>query len=892
MHSLVPENLKKPIQCDKIFVLINRLSGISKINYVNKPEENFHSYVNVSISSIRTYGSSCVMCNLKDEAKKFYKKSSIKVVADYWKDKIESYETKPFDQIVQKPNTPEGFYRFLCAHEAREFISKGSNKKAMMFSIIRIFEMLEQETEEKRPVFEKLKKDKQQAVYAFLKVLCRPFFSFGRVFKECILDFYLLLAEEFITARWEDVSEEIRKERLKKKEYLVEDELWNRTIKVINFIRKMITKEKEIEFVRDYILEGLGDLRSNYFVRKISICNLVRFLYKRDAEISEEQRQLFYEQWSNLIYRLINGSTDETKCLWLEVLLTFGEEYRCLHEDSRIKSAEQICQEMKVPENETQHFVQFWNNLLLSNTRIYIENVEKCNGREDAKDIWNDYYMDNLKKFLHVNNGKWEEEKQDDEERRCFERMVDISIHLKKSDHSDVKEKYNQLRCMLCGLLGESNIGLFGENQNKVGEKDFYSISVMESENHEIRNEIKTIMKKAPQKELDGYGYFMDKSGILLKFKYEDNVKWETTPIYIYIQCNTEDKFGTIRKIRMVLMFRYQFLQWIKEDFKSNAIQVMKRAEDSNKHLGVDRSGHHLSPTDMNSIKAELESTISLKEDIDYSVRDWLLLKFYVNTRISKIYRSIWADENNEERRRAVLYYSGKTEEEYQQELRKPLRTLEQLFWGEAQWKGQESKIFYSAESYLEIFEPIIKVTYKNQKVDSIKALKHKFKNIQCISYNDAFYRREYMACMIMDVLFSAIRCGFNWDIPYLEKEVSQKFLENDSRLHYWYLKNRPNAFQCKIDFSIEKCKEAKDLSYLVIRNPVYLGTERDINLRNKEVEIILGGETKNGISLYTIAWYVNNLSKDKNMPKVKCYYELKGKKTYFVIKLPIIRRG
>lgn len=892
LHSLVPIHLKKPIQCDKVFVLINRLSKASQVNYVKNPKENFHSYVNVSISSIRTYGSSCVMCNLGKEAQKFHQKASIKMLADYWQNKVVTYEAQPFDKITRDPNSWGGFYRFLCAHEARECICKESNSNKMILSIIRLFELLREEENKETPIFNVLRRNRKVALYGFMKVLCRPFFSFGRIFKECILDFYLLLAEDYLNVNWKDVEKEKLHKRLSAKSYLLDDEVWKRLLDVLEFIHETISKEDEMEFILCYILEGLCDLRSNYFMRKHSIRNITHYIHSQNMNNKNSQLQHFYTQWLILIYRLVNGSTDETKCLWLEVLLTYWDEYLEISEESKVCSTKKICCELQISGEESQYFVEFWNNLIISNTRIYIENVEKCSCEQDIDIIWNDYYLNNLKKFLQVDSGSLPACLEQREIQKCFSNMVRLSAHLRKNDNSDVKEKYEQLHACLCTLLDEDSIWIFGENQNIEYGAKYYSIAGRDNVSSYASREVKQIIEKDLKKELDNYGYFIDESNILLKIMTDDD-GGKIAPIFIFIQCKRKESFVLIRNIRKVMTFRHQLLQWVKEDFKSNAIQIMKQAENSNRHLEIDKSGHHLSPMDMNAIKAELESTISMNGDIDYAIRDWLLLKFYVNTRISKIYRAIWANPNDYINKREFLYYNRETKEEYEQEPIKPLYALTQLFWGEDLKKNHSGTVCYSAKSYLKIFEPIIYVTFEGKKIKNILELEKEFQPFECISCDKVFYRRDYMACMIMDILFSAIRCGFNWDIPYIYDEVAERFLENDSRLHYWFLKNHClEEFKCTVDFSVEICKENSEVAYLVISNPVYLGTQRDIDRRNEELEAVLDGDIMKGLSLNTIAWYINNLDKSNRLPKVKCFYTMKQADAYFVIKLPIIKIG
>lgn len=142
LHSLVPKDIQKPIQFDHVFVLVNRMSFHSKMDYVENVERDFHAYVDINVSSVRNFGDSCAMCTLQKNAKLFFKRSSTKSVSQYWDKKQHDYKAVAFDKYSQledfNKKKEQGYFRLLCSHYAKTHLKLSDDYKKSILEIIKL----------------------------------------------------------------------------------------------------------------------------------------------------------------------------------------------------------------------------------------------------------------------------------------------------------------------------------------------------------------------------------------------------------------------------------------------------------------------------------------------------------------------------------------------------------------------------------------------------------------------------------------------------------------------------------------------------------------------------------------------------------------------------------
>ena len=146
------------------------------------------------------------------------------------------------------------------------------------------------------------------------------------------------------------------------KEYLNDLGLRKEMAELCTFLKENIASAKERrDFAREYLLEGLTDLRSNYIIRKSTLDNYKDLLERENGNYQE------YYEYEKMIHRLINSSADETKSLWMEYLLVTGEENTTNLNDLQSISVYSI--------NKEDNYGIFWTSLLIENTRLYYDSM-------------------------------------------------------------------------------------------------------------------------------------------------------------------------------------------------------------------------------------------------------------------------------------------------------------------------------------------------------------------------------------------------------------------------------------------------------------------------------------------------------------------------------------
>ena len=433
LHSLVPKKIQKPIQFDHVFVLVNRMSFYSKMDYVDDVEKDFHSYVDINVSSVRNFGDSCAMCTLQKNAKLFFKRSSTKGVSEYWDKKQHDYKAVAFDKYSQTMDfhkkKEQGYLRLLCSHYAKEHLIVNEDYKECILEIIKLMSNIiaigqrKVETQEEKALEEEInvayfESEKLSPIYccvfgkfpldalkSYLKVLCRPFFSYGKIYRQAILDFFLLLSESFLTLEFDEKLLDKESEISSEKKYLNDFELRKNIVDLCKYFKENIAiSEDRTDFIQKYLLEGLTDLRSNYIIRKTTI-EKYRMLFPKKTGYYND-----YYEFEKMIHRLINSNADETKSLWIEYLLITG-----IENNTNLNELKEIeIYDINVDDD----FHLFWKSLIIENTRLYYDSMlffvrkaydlieNKGINAEDAirqsvEDLWGDYYIKNLRGFWH-----------------------------------------------------------------------------------------------------------------------------------------------------------------------------------------------------------------------------------------------------------------------------------------------------------------------------------------------------------------------------------------------------------------------------------------------------------------------------------------------------------
>lgn len=924
LHSLAPKEIQKPIQFDYVFVLVNRMSFHSKMDYVDDVGKNFHAYVDINVSSVRNFGDSCAMCTLQKNARLFFKRSSTKEVSQYWDEKQHDYKAVAFDKYPQledfEQRKEQGYFRLLCSHYAKEHLLADEDYKQGLLGIVKLMsdiiaarqrvlkagnvEAIEEspnivhfESEKLSPIYCCVfGRNALEAIKAYLKVLCRPFFSYGKIYRQIILDFLLLLSESFLKDGFVEKLEDKNCEISSSKSYFNDVELRGKITELCKFLKENMPKpEDRINFVQEYLLEGLTDLRSNYIIRKSTIDNYKNMFSDTVGHYDE------YYKYEKMIHRLVNSSADETKSLWMEYLLITGTE-----------NAGDMNKLNKIGTcgvNGEDDFCLFWKSLIIENTRLYYDSmlffVRKAsdfieNDKRDVEEaiceaveaLWGDYYIKNLRRFIRLEMLA-ESRSGSEIENEMRERVIKTAslLYLLKKEASNGIERYAELKKRILDLLYDGDELLILTSAFAGAQNDDELYAVTDYKRKSVSAKVSLRVKEAIKHgNLQNKSYYLGENYIVLcvdnneghlrSRKIEDLKYVKIQPLYFYIECNTDNHLLVVFRIRKILMYRHQLLRWIEADFNNNAMPILAEQMGIYRQLSRERAGDHNTNTDILTIEKLLQSEYKKSYQDIYQL---LLLKAYVNMRIARLFRSEWGEVNDK----------AYTLEQNEDKMNKAMRNLGYSVFGETLEKLSPRQYLALVEEIFRFDVEIYGETLKDAKISELEAVLGKLKG-RC--ENGFYYKQEYIICIIFDILFTAVKFCRNWDIDIHKffrqpehKNADVTYEDNVAIAQYYILKH--DTEKCRLTIKTEDIPQT-DAAYLVFKNVIYGVSKENVEQKNKEfVEKMEVKETA-GMSLQAMKWYTESLG-DRDDIKAAFLYEWneEQKVVEFVIKLPILSK-
>lgn len=310
---------------DKVFVLIDRNSADSRKQYVKKAED-FYSFIDINISSLRNYGDSCVFCNLEKESTLLYDTAATELMSQYWErtsEKFRLYSLEEYNEtLLKKQRKPvdidRAFRRLFCTHMAQDLLRENAYQNDTLKAICLILDLLnidyvnrkKERVTEHREISEK---EEFEYFLSYLKCISRPFLVFRKAVKEAIFDILLLLLDA--TVKRKNVADIIDEADIKGKDYLREDIVKERFDELDKNILKDpdLRKEDRQELVK-LLMKQLTELKSNYIIREEKMDAIYAFMKEED----EKEFQVYY---MTLIERLVGASSDTNKSVWLEEMI-------------------------------------------------------------------------------------------------------------------------------------------------------------------------------------------------------------------------------------------------------------------------------------------------------------------------------------------------------------------------------------------------------------------------------------------------------------------------------------------------------------------------------------------------------------------------------------------
>lgn len=356
---------------DKIFVLLDRNSSQTRMQYLEKKKEgillverlkkDFFAYRTLNISSLRNHGDSCVICQLERQAHILYQASATQFMAAHWKDEKKQFEIKylvdkqeeeqigtrkdangnVIHQSKKDPDRP--FRRMACMHIAAIALSEDSHQNRKSQALRRILELLLEDYKYRR---EDSQTEAFEYFLSYLKVISRPFLVFTKAVHEAVFDSLLVFSEYMIGSSSIDT---IIKHLGQEKPYISESKaLFRQTKKVVFDDLQTEKQKKDLLLV---LMKQTTELKGNYFIRPENIRRLAMCISGFDATFQKDM----YKRYLWMVKKLIGVSSDTSKSAWLSSMFC----------DDSVKK-----DKLGLPDEVYILFV-------LENTRAYLDGLER-----------------------------------------------------------------------------------------------------------------------------------------------------------------------------------------------------------------------------------------------------------------------------------------------------------------------------------------------------------------------------------------------------------------------------------------------------------------------------------------------------------------------------------
>ena len=380
-----------------ITLLINRCSLATKENYI-KDLNMFNAFVELNISSMRNHEDACVLCKFVSNFTVLSEYSSTNVLYDYCIKKIDKHGVLEINESTSiKKNDKEkkarAFRRMICSHIANcELQSKerAANEKETAFNMM--IGLLEGSPSAMCvDAHTKLHDGYHNAEYliSYIKVLSRPFFSYSKSYKEAIFEIMIRILDYLIAEEDDKKNKATESDSEYKEIYKIIDGLNGYEIKyclLITLIKRLadlgssfIIRKENIRRIHAYHESALKSIDANIdeAICKTTGKSIDEGIDKNlDEPEKEKLRQLkrekFAKEYLSAIKRITCLSSDESKCVFLEYLLLFGEEYS--------NDIEKNLQSGKFNEKVADLvFGSFKENAYFENNRLLIDSIKDLN---------------------------------------------------------------------------------------------------------------------------------------------------------------------------------------------------------------------------------------------------------------------------------------------------------------------------------------------------------------------------------------------------------------------------------------------------------------------------------------------------------------------------------
>ena len=419
MRSLLPEDAFQPYNLvqvslfESIILILNRVSPDTQKGYIEN--NNFFSYINLSVPQVRNHEDACVLCNLEKRCQALSKRAATNEIAERWSKKAIRHQVEQIDRLEQEDTEfilrlrqrnefplseraelddevdyrakrmALSFRRLICAQTVyTEIDALGVKRNDTDAVEEKLWDILDQMIRENKKTL-----DQGEFIISYAKVLSRPFLIFRKSIFEASFRIRLKLLSVLLTKNIPEAAPN----------GLV------RCAKIFEVLSQKTTSKKTNETKYNVLLALLKTLAgsmaknsSNVVIRKE--CYSLLFSFFENAclplqpENSEKKRKEFEDWYLNTIKRLIDSSGDETKSLWLEKLMVTGSEWKEAMEDAAFKAVYGI--------DST-----FGSRVYMENTRILFDGIRDLHNNRSQVEVgdflnsWPPYYLKNFVRFVN-----------------------------------------------------------------------------------------------------------------------------------------------------------------------------------------------------------------------------------------------------------------------------------------------------------------------------------------------------------------------------------------------------------------------------------------------------------------------------------------------------------
>lgn len=409
-------------------------------------------------------------------------------------------------------------------------------------------------------------------------------------------------------------------------------------------------------------------------------------------------------------------------------------------------------------------------------------------------------------------------------------------------------------------------------------------------------------------------------------------------PVYICIEHNIEfptesEQFDALLIVRNVLMFRNQLISWLEKDFNNDTIHSIARMRFLTQLLTAEKAGNHEGAEETIMLqerllrqpmprwpeevleKADVTNKIKKIYRLNYKrfgdneeVSRWLLLYNYVNNKIGRLYRAMISDVELEGTDIEILYRTDKKPKWATLLGRKILQSFDEVIRCEIAHPikaslpeeiGLDSDVQeveiegLRRERYFELLVNVVqfevegKMCYSKESSlsweEKIDILAEELSQYGCKTFSidekngDIYgYCAETFAVILLDFCYSTMKNNISWE----NVEDFDRYLFAGSAESYRFFSMHKGE-ECVVSIKREKggTDGIDEYDYLVL-----------------ESYPVSKPESKPGMSLPAVMWYIDGLWKWKNKgrkvmetPKVEPPSYTADR---FAIRLPILERG